>query len=91
MSKRAVPSKRAQEREPGFEQAFEALEEIVSELEGGGQSLEESLAAFERGVKLVRLCRERLEAARVRLSELEAPDREGDGARERSLDLEGEA
>lgn len=37
-----------------FEDAINELEEIVTALESGKVSLEESLALYERGVKLVR-------------------------------------
>ena len=37
-----------------FEEALQEIERIVSELEGGKVSLEESLALYERGIKLVR-------------------------------------
>lgn len=46
-----------------FEQAFAALEQLVSELEAGEQPLEQSLAAFERGVALTRRCQAALRAA----------------------------
>ena len=37
-----------------FEEALKEIEDIVVALEGGKVSLEESLALYERGVKLVR-------------------------------------
>ncbi|MFQ5697826.1 MAG: exodeoxyribonuclease VII small subunit [Myxococcota bacterium] len=67
-----------------FEAALEALEALVENLEGGGHSLEESLESFERGVRLVRVCSERLDAARLRLAELEQGP---DGLREREIEL----
>lgn len=58
-----------------FEEALECLEEVVRDLEGGELSLEDSLQRFERGVRLVSLCSERLKAARLRVSKLEeGPD-----------------
>jgi exodeoxyribonuclease VII small subunit len=39
---------------PGFEAALKQLEAIVDRLEAGSLSLEESLAAFEQGIGLVR-------------------------------------
>jgi exodeoxyribonuclease VII small subunit len=39
---------------PGFEEALAQLEAIVDRLEAGTLSLEESLAAFEQGIGLVR-------------------------------------
>ncbi len=52
-----------------FESAIARLEEIVRALESGSAPLDESLALYEEGVKLVRFCNEKLENAeqRVRL------------------------
>lgn len=41
-------------REPGIEETFEALEEMVKKLEDGENTLEESFACYERGMKLVK-------------------------------------
>jgi len=46
-----------------FEKALADLEEIVAKLEKGGISLNESLALFEKGVKLARFLREELDKA----------------------------
>ncbi len=50
-----------------FEEAFSKLEEIVRKLESGNMSLEESLKAFEEGVRLSRICSERLDEAERRV------------------------
>ena len=50
-------------KELTFEKALERLDEIVSLLETGDAPLDKSLALFEEGVKLVRLCNEKLDAA----------------------------
>ncbi|MBI2370451.1 MAG: exodeoxyribonuclease VII small subunit [Deltaproteobacteria bacterium] len=47
--------------EPSFEEALKRLEGIVQRLEEGKLSLEESLQAFEEGVKLSALCARRLD------------------------------
>ncbi len=52
---------------PPFEQSLHALETIVDALERGDLTLEESLAAFERGVTLARTCRQTLDAAEQRV------------------------
>ena len=39
-----------------FEKALENLEEIVSSMENGELTLEDSLKAFEKGIKLIREC-----------------------------------
>ena len=46
-----------------FEQALEDLEELVTSMEEGELSLEESLQAFEKGIKLTRECQAALKSA----------------------------
>jgi exodeoxyribonuclease VII small subunit len=46
-----------------FEEALQELETIVQRLEDGNLSLDESLALFEEGIKLSRLCSQRLDEA----------------------------
>lgn len=46
-----------------FEKAVEKLNKIVSDLESGGIDLDEALKKYEEGVKLVRICREKLAQA----------------------------
>ncbi len=43
-----------------FEECLEALEKVVERIEGGELNLEESLATFEEGVRLVRSCNRKL-------------------------------
>lgn len=50
-----------------YEEAREQLVAVVSRLEAGGVSLEESLALWERGEALASRCEEWLEGARRRL------------------------
>ena len=53
--------------EPSYEQARAELREIVAKLESGGQSLEESLALWERGEQLADVCQRWLDDASERL------------------------
>ncbi len=53
-----------------FEQAMAELEAIVERIEGGEVGLEKSLAEYERGVALVKHCREMLTRAQQRVEEL---------------------
>jgi exodeoxyribonuclease VII small subunit len=62
----------------GYEQARDELVEVVRRLEAGSSTLEESLALWERGEELARVCRRWLEGARARLDAALAE--EGDGA-----------
>ncbi|MGA7982232.1 MAG: exodeoxyribonuclease VII small subunit [Chromatiaceae bacterium] len=47
----------------GFEDVLAELESIVDTLEKGDLTLEQSLAAFERGVTLTRTCQKALDEA----------------------------
>ncbi|TDQ58406.1 exodeoxyribonuclease VII small subunit [Actinomycetospora succinea] len=53
--------------EPGYEEAREELEKVVGRLEAGGLSLEDSLALWERGETLARICERHLAGARERV------------------------
>ncbi len=53
-----------------FEKSLAQLEEIVSKMEQGELSLEQSLSAFEDGVKLTRACQDTLKQAEQRVSQL---------------------
>lgn len=51
------------EEQLSFEDALSELESLVDQMEKGEMTLEESLASFERGVKLTRTCEQALKAA----------------------------
>ena len=53
-----------------FEAALGELESLVERMEAGELSLEESLAAFERGVKLTRQCQSALKEAELKVKVL---------------------
>ena len=57
-------------KEVTFENALERLENIVASLESGEAPLDESLALFEEGVKLVKLCNNKLEGAEKAVKQL---------------------
>lgn len=71
-----------------FEKALDQLETLVEDMENGDLSLEESLKAFEQGIKLTRECQTALAQAEqkvqmliaeneeLRLVELDADDQE---------------
>ncbi len=50
-----------------FEAAIAELQAVVEKLEAGKVALEEALALYERGVALVKICNERLDAAEQRV------------------------
>ena len=59
-----MPTPKATKQEtPDFETAMRDLEDLVARLEQGDLPLEESLAAFERGVMLTRTCQTALKEA----------------------------
>ena len=70
---------------PSFEKALEELENIVEKLEKGGLSLNESLALFEKGVKLARYLRDELEKAEKKV-EILLKDEKGE-IKEKPYDL----
>ena len=52
-----------QQSEFNFEEALEELERLVSSMEDGELSLEDSMKAFEKGIKLTRECQTALQKA----------------------------
>jgi exodeoxyribonuclease VII small subunit len=50
-----------------YEQARDELADVVRKLEAGGSTLEESLALWERGEALAKICQQQLDGARARL------------------------
>ncbi len=55
-----------------FDDAFAELGRVVAALEAGNQSLEETIAAYERAVALQGRCERLLTAAELRVSQLMA-------------------
>ncbi|MEV5364567.1 exodeoxyribonuclease VII small subunit [Streptomyces cellulosae] len=68
----------------GYEQARDELIEVVRRLEAGGTSLEESLALWERGEELAKVCRRWLDGARARLDAALAEEEQEEDADEES-------
>jgi len=66
----------------GYEQARDELIEVVRRLEAGGTTLEESLALWERGEELAKVCRRWLDGARARLDAALAGAEAGEEAEE---------
>lgn len=57
-----------------FEHSLDELEQLVTRMEGGELSLDESLTSFERGIGLYRHCQQALEQAELRVRLLLDPD-----------------
>jgi exodeoxyribonuclease VII small subunit len=67
--------------ELSYEQARDQLIEVVRALEQGGISLAESLALWEQGEELAKVCQRALEGARARLDEAMGEGADGQQAR----------
>ncbi len=68
-------SNQDKQQDLSFEQALDGLTTMVEKLESGKLSLEDSVKAFEEGVKLSRQCEKLLDDAEQRLQVL---DTDGD-------------
>lgn len=60
-----------------FEEAMAELEKLVERLERGNLGLDEALAEYEKGVRLIRHCRNLLKHAEQRIELLTGVDQEG--------------
>lgn len=56
-----------------FESSLDELEQLVQKMEKGEMSLDDSLAAYERGIGLYRQCQDALEQAELRVKLLSDP------------------
>lgn len=56
--------------ELSFEEAMESLDTIVASLEGERLTLEQMVSSYERGMKLLRVCRARIERAQQRVESI---------------------
>jgi exodeoxyribonuclease VII small subunit len=73
-----------------FEEALQELENIVQRLEDGNLSLDDSLALFEEGIKLSRLCAQRLDEAEKKI-ELLMKDENGSLTRQPFIPADGDS
>ncbi len=58
-------------KELTFEEALARLQQILQSLESGNAPLDDSLAMYEEGVRLVKLCNQKLDSAQQRVKILE--------------------
>lgn len=54
MPRRKADTQEKAEKQPGIEENFVQLEEIIKKLEAGDSTLEESFACYEAGMRLVK-------------------------------------
>ncbi|HWV23091.1 MAG TPA: exodeoxyribonuclease VII small subunit [Thermomicrobiales bacterium] len=59
-----------QDSDMSFEDALQHIREIVTGLENGDLTLEESISTYQRGAKLIDHCREMIAKAELRITEL---------------------
>lgn len=79
MSKRKIsPSTPAAPAALTYEQAVAQLETLIDRMESGQTPLEESLADYERGVGLLKRCREIITQAEQKIEYLKASARSGE-------------
>jgi exodeoxyribonuclease VII small subunit len=57
-----------------YNDAMKRIEEIVTALEAGGTSLDETLKMFEEGAKLLKECQQELEQAEKRIDGIRLDD-----------------
>lgn len=68
-------------RQMSFEEALNALEDIVRQLEAGKVKLDDAVEFYARGTMLRRHCEEKLASARSRIDQIaSSPDGEAVGA-----------
>lgn len=66
--------KQLNEKELSFEQALSNLEQIISEMESGEAPLESLVTHYQDGVKMLKLCRERIDSAEMKIKEVNESD-----------------
>lgn len=62
--------KQLNEEELSFEQALSNLEEIIRQMESGEAPLESLVTHYQTGVKMLKLCRERIDSAEMKIKEV---------------------
>ena len=71
----ADPTAQTVDAETRYEEIVQRLSKVVERLEGGGLSLEESIGAFEEGIRLARAGAKKLEEAERKVEVLLEGDR----------------
>ncbi len=57
-------------KEINFESALEELEKLLSEMESGELSLDQSINKFERAKECLKICRKKLDDAQLRINKV---------------------
>lgn len=83
-----TPGSKKDPKDLRFEEAIDLLETILEQIESGNVGLEESLAQYEKGMKLISRCRALLSKAEQRIAELTGDEKEGLSIRENQVATE---
>lgn len=72
-----IKKKKSKPAEPGeperpFEEALKELEQLASQMERGDLTLDDAVAAYERGIQLSKHCRKKLDEAEGKIQKLTA-------------------
>ena len=62
--------KQLNEKKLSFEQALSNLEEIIRQMESGEAPLESLVTHYQTGVKMLKICRERIDSAEMKIKEV---------------------
>ena len=68
-----MPRKK-EESTPGYEEAVTELEEILSELSDDDIDVDHLAERVKRATELVKICRDRIAAARLEVKDIELPE-----------------
>ncbi len=60
------------QKEMNFEQALAALEKTVEKMNNPDASLDEMIVLYEQGLQFLRLCQKNVEAAEMKITQLDA-------------------
>ena len=77
-----------QETDMQFEEAMKRLEEVVHRLGEGDIALEEAISLYQEGVKLSRICSQKLDAIEAKITQLVEEDGQW---KQKPFHVEGEA
>lgn len=64
------------QKELSFEQALANLEEIIQRMESGEAPLDSLITHYQTGVKMLKLCREKIESAEMNIKEVQEKDKD---------------
>lgn len=69
---------KAEKENMTLEEAFEALDQTIAKMQGSSVSLEESFASYEEGMKLLKLCTQKIDLIEKKVTELSGEGENGE-------------